>query len=130
MSEFIPKNELEIELVKALSPGGNFNDFLNYFVKSVIYLPSATFVQADPEKFRPILFDKGGEPHMLAFTARERADAVAHVGPFVNDINVVKLLETMPAGTGLIINPDLRASFSMGATGLQRLAQSVRRTAT
>lgn len=125
MTEFIPQNPLETALVAALAPGGDFGGFLKLFVKSEVYLPSATFVQPNPANFRPILFDKGGEPHMLAYTARDRTEAVARVGPFVNAISVYRLLKMMPTGTGLIVNPDLRASFSISATGLQRLAMDL-----
>ncbi len=130
MTDFIPQNPLETALVEALAPTGNFNDFLKTFVQSVVYVPSATYVAKDPSNFRPVLFDKNGEPHMLVYTARDRTDAVARVGPFVNALSVSQLLKAMPPGTGLIVNPDLSASFSMGATGLQRLALSVQRPAT
>lgn len=130
MSDFIPQNPLEIALQAALAPGGQFAEFLKVFVKSETYLPSAKYTGVDTTNFHPILFDKGGEPHMLAFTARDRTSAVAHVGPFISDIPVHQLLRNMPAGTGLIVNPDLSASFSLSAAGLQRLAQDVSRSAT
>lgn len=125
MSDFIPTNQLEVALQKAQSEGGNFVDFLKLFVTAEVYVPSATDFVKDPQSFRPVLFDKDGEQHMVVFTSAERAQSVAHLGPFGQLSGVRDLIKGMPAGTGLFVNIGQKCGFSMSSAGLKRLAQDV-----
>lgn len=125
MTEFIPQNALEIELQMAKAPGGDFNAFLKTFLQSEVYVPSATDVDANPDDFRPVLFDKDGEPLMVVFTAKERAKSVSHIASYGLMYSAGHLIKNMPAGTGLFVNPAQGAGFSMSSTGLARLAQDL-----
>ena len=122
MSEFIPKNYLETELQAAHADRSKFNEFLKTFVRSHVFVPSATDISIDPGSFQPVLLDKNGERRMVVFTAKERAKVIAHIGTFGQELLTATLIKRMPPGTGLVVNPGLDVGFDIGAEGLKRMS--------
>ena len=123
VSVFIPQNQVETDLQAAQADPENFGAFLKKFLLAEVYVPSVTDVEKDPESFRPVLYDKKGEPLMIVFTSKDRAKAVAHIGQFGMPLRVATLVKRMPPGTGLFVNPGESVGFDMSAEGLKRLGQ-------
>lgn len=122
MTDFFPQNDLETELQAAMADRSKFGEFLKTLVRSSIYVPSVTDIEKNPADFRPVLLDKNGKPHMVVFTSKERASAVAHVGAYGSFILGARLIRGIPPGSGLYVNPGVSAGFDMSPEGVAKLA--------
>jgi hypothetical protein len=115
---FVPKNALETALLDAKHGQTSIFNFLKMLVESDVYMLSSTEVNSDGTGFRPLLFDRGGDTMMSVFTARERASAFADEVPYCLTMKGHELLQRIPTGFGIVINPGIEVGMEIPSSGI------------
>ncbi len=118
-TDFNPVNDLETALVDAKDGRIRFEDFLRILMRSAVHVSSGTEVMADGTGFQPLLFDKAEGTLMAVFTARERATRFGDKAPFCLTMTGEQLMQRVPEGLGLVLNPGFSVGFELPADGVQ-----------
>jgi hypothetical protein len=98
-----PKNDLEAALFKG-SAGSETQAFLAQLLRSIIFVPSSTEVQADGRGLDPIVYDRSGVKMVAAFTNMDRIEP-RHVelAKFCLQIEASWFIKNMPREMGIVL---------------------------
>ncbi|ROQ38469.1 type III secretion system (T3SS) SseB-like protein [Frondihabitans sp. PhB188] len=118
---------LEASILKGQTGEGDMNEVIGQFVNALIVVPTATEVTDDLNALEPVLFDREGMPMLAVFSHIDRVpEQVAQVAGYAVQMPAAELVQAIPEGTGLVVNPGHTAGFEMLAEGVQQLAHDVR----
>lgn len=89
------------------------------FSASTVFIPSS--VEPKDGFFRPVFFQKDELQMYPAFTAPERVGNVASIAPWLVSFSGLELIRRIPAGDGLVVNPEAGLGFDVEPRGLASL---------
>jgi SseB protein N-terminal domain len=122
--EFVPRNTLEHLLIDARAGRISAREMAVGLVSSDIAVPSSE-VNGERGRFNPIILGKAGVQLVAAFTDRDRAKSLPAPGSFVMVMKGSELLELLPAGFGIVINPELQVSCEISPTGVEEMRRDL-----
>ena len=123
---FVPGNELETMLLRAMSGEIQVEEFLSAFMRARIVIPSATEVAADGTGISSLFFDTDGQQMLAVFTSLARATPMAHVATFCVEMVGHEALTRMRPGFGLVLNPGWSAGLEIPPSGIAQFATAFR----
>lgn len=123
--EFSPLNSLEVSLLAVKSGEINMHDFIGKLIRSNLALPTASEVKGDGSGFEPIIFDREGVKMISAFTDIYRAKSLVHLAPFCLEINGKDVLNRIPTGCGLVVNPGFKVGFELSSDGITNILEDI-----
>ena len=98
-----PKNDLEAALFKG-SAGSATEVFLAQLLRSIIFVPSSTEVQADGRGLVPIVYDRAGVKMVAAFTDMDRIEPrQLELAKFCLQIEASWFIKNMPPEMGVVL---------------------------
>lgn len=123
MKNFEPLNELELYLLAAKKNEIPVEIFLKNFVHSNLALPSATLVETDGNLFNPIVYDKYGTKMLAAFSDKSRIGELVKIGHYCIMMNALQILQRIPSGHGLVVNPGHTVGFDISPEGIAKIVK-------
>ncbi|MCR6653190.1 MAG: SseB family protein [Cellvibrionaceae bacterium] len=117
----IPENELERLLVDAQSGKIDFQEFIRFFLKADIFVPSAAEVMQDGSGLEPLLFDKKGTQMLGVFTSMSRVSLFQNMASFCMSMKGYDLISLMPEDIGLVVNPGFDKGLEISPSGLKAI---------
>lgn len=121
MKEFLPKNDLEIALLKAKSGFLPASELMRSFVDARVVVPSAAEVAMDGAGFQPLQFSKENVQMLACFTTPERIGEFSSMAPFYLEITGRQLLQRLPSDYGVVINPGWPVGFDISPQGIPKI---------
>ncbi len=113
MNIFVPLNELESALSKTQTGSIPRKQFIQLLVDSELTVSSVTEIMPDGSGFLPLLLKKEQAQMLVCFTEHERIGKYAEMAPYCVNIHGKDLLQRLPEGFGLVINPGLSVSLEI-----------------
>lgn len=117
--QLLSENDLEDKLVKAHKKEIVFGDFLELFLVSDVFVPSASEVMEDGSGMEPLLFNKQNVRMLGVFTAISKASLFKDKAPFCLKMKAKDLLTRLPPDSGLVVNPGYDIGFDLPPYGVQ-----------
>ena len=121
--KLIPENELERLLAHTQLQKSDFREFIKFFLKANIFIPSATEVMPDGTGLEPLLFDKKGTQMLGMFTSAGRVSLYKSQFLFCLSMKARDFIARMPEGFGIVVNPGFDTGFEMTPTGLSAIVR-------
>jgi len=121
VEKLIPENDLEDLLVKTQEKQIDFKDFISFFLKSDVSVPSGSEVMPDGSGFTPLLFEKNGIQMLGVFTALSRVNLFKDKAPYCLSMKGNELLSRIPSEVGLVVNPGFNKGFELPPSGLKEI---------
>jgi hypothetical protein len=103
--KLIPENELERLLAHAQLQKSDFREFIRFFLKANIFIPSATEVMPDGTGLEPLLFDKKGTQMLGVFTSAGRVSLYKSHFFFCLSMKARDFIARMPKTSALLLIP-------------------------
>lgn len=119
--QLVAENELENKLVKADRKEIEFGEFLDLFLISDVFVPSASEVMPDGSGMEPLLFNKQNVRMLGVFTAISKVSLFKDNVPFCLTMKVIDLLARLPPDSGLVVNPGYDIGFDLSPDGIQSI---------
>jgi SseB protein N-terminal domain len=122
--EFVPRNKLEHVLVGAKAGRISARELAIALVSSDVAIPNLR-VNGEGSRFNPIVLGKAGVQMVAVFTDVERSKSLPEPGSSVVVMPGRELLELLPAGFGIVINPELQVSCEISPAGVQEMRRDL-----
>lgn len=119
--KLIPENELEMLLIDTESKKADFRRFIQFFLRSDVFVPSAAEVMPDGSGLEPLLFEKKGIQMLGAFTSVNRVSLFKDITPFCLSMKGRALISRIPQDFGLVINPGFDKGLEITPPGLKAI---------
>lgn len=126
-ADFPPANELERAVQGAIDGSGSFEAFLSFLLGSQVFILIQGDPPASPETagMKPlVLTSSAGIPSACLFTSPERSLPLQRRHPAYRTGLLVEfrwVLQVLPAGLGIVLNPGSRLSLEQPPEGVARL---------
>jgi hypothetical protein len=123
---FLPRNELEIQLLAAKEGRASPRSFVTYLFENDIYVLSTSDALSSPVDTRALLsLSDDDHPTRLAiFSSRARAETFQSVFPSYQHVlkaSFSDVLRVIESGTGIMLNPGQSAGMTIPPEGVIEL---------
>lgn len=118
---------LEQAIQKGREGEGDMNEVIGQFVNALVVVPTATEVTDDLNELQPVLLGDEAKHLLAVFTHIDMVpEEIAQVANYAVQMPAAELVQAIPEGTGLVVNPGHPGGFEMLSEGVQQLAHDVR----
>jgi hypothetical protein len=94
-------------------------------MEAELAIPSAADVLEDGSGFQPLLFKKEAVQMLACFTDRSRIGEYAEIAPYCLTMKGRELLERIPQGFGVVVNPGWSVGFDISPEGIERVLRDL-----
>jgi hypothetical protein len=125
MSNLVPEGDLEVAIASVQRGVKSIHDVIELFLRSQVFVASATSVSDVGEGLIPLLFDRDNETMLAAFCTPERALKFGDLTPFGVLMYGSDLVKWMDDGYGLVVNPGWEIGFEVPVAGVRKLRKNL-----
>ncbi len=123
MIELPPQNLVE-RLIKSASEGTTTRGaFIRAILPVEVTVLSGSYVEEDGTGLDPLLFEKQGVLHLAAFTDDSRMGIYTQQAPYTGKVTMYRLLQQVPPGYGVVVNPGTSLHFELSWQGIQNILE-------
>jgi len=123
---FEPETDIERRILDVQAGSYPADRLIGELVDTDLYVPSHGALQSNGDGFSPVIIEQGGMSFVAVFTALSRADC--GLAPHVMKANGKVFFPRLPAGYGVVFNPDTSAQLLLPPEGVALLKQDLART--
>lgn len=124
---FTPDNELERCLIDAQEGRLPIDAFIAQLLEASLFVPSRTPVGLSGQGLQPLFYEREGRSMVVVFTATQRmGKSFTEHAKYCLQIQGRDLLQGIPEGYGMVINPGSTFGLELPAEGLLRLKNEAR----
>ena len=125
---FLPRNELEIQLLAAKEGNVSPRSFMTYLFESDIYVLSTSTLLEKPIKTNSLLCisDDKHPTRLAVFSSADRAETWTSVFPdyrYILQVGFSAILKGTDSGIGIMLNPGQSAGMTIPPEGIIELRQ-------
>lgn len=114
-----PSNAIEVALGRAQRGEMNIKEFISLLLQSPLYVPSLREIGDKGEGLQPVVFERNSDRFLTVFSGLDRAKVLADTAPFCISMSGAQLLQRVPTGFGIVINPRFDIGLEIPSFGIQ-----------
>jgi hypothetical protein len=122
---FEPETDIERRILDAQSGKYPADALIRELADADLYVPSHGELQSNGDGFSPVIIEQGGMSFVAVFTALSRADQ--GLAPYLMKAGGQAFFPRLPAGYGVVFNPDYDAQILLPPDGVAILKQDLRK---
>jgi len=92
---------------------------------SVVYVPSLREIDEHGVGLQPAVFNHTGQQLIAIFSGLDRAKVISEIAPFCISMTGLQLIERVPTGFGLVINPKFDLGLEIPADGVRNIRHDI-----
>jgi hypothetical protein len=122
---FEPETAIERCILDARDGNYSADALIRELADADLYVPSHGPMQSNGDGFAPVIIEQGGMSFVAVFTALSRADR--GLAPYLMKAGGKAFFLRLPAGYGVVFNPEYDAQILLPPDGVTELKRDLRK---
>lgn len=125
VKDFVAENDLEKKLIEVANGHLSQHDFLELFLKSMIYVPVIQVIKSYGTEFKLLFHNRDSDALAVAFTSGSRVTSVRDATDHCLAMEGAKFLKSLKETDGIVVNPGFVVGFELLPHDVRRIVSDI-----